>query len=118
MSCGKIKTLKCLLLPHTIKKLTKSTELVNFICKLGHGASYTVIEELDIKNPYKMIEIQQQNKGILLDGVQEEVFMLVVTDITSLKKKKLCLVRIFHSLRAGANCFLMTVLNTSVILLC
>ena len=79
VSCGKIKTLKYLLLPHTIKKLKNYTELVNFIRKLGHGASYTVIEELDTESACKMIEKQQQNKVILPDGKQEEVFTRVVT---------------------------------------
>ena len=74
VSCGKIKTPKCLLLPHLIKTLTKNTELVNVICKLGHGAFYAVIEELHTENAYKMIEKQQQNEIILPNGVQEDVF--------------------------------------------
>ena len=80
VSFGKIKTPKCLLLPHTIKTLTNNTELVNLICKLGHGASYTLIEELDTENAFKMVEKQQQNEVILPDGVQKEVFTLVVAD--------------------------------------
>ena len=55
VSCCKIKTPKYLILSQTIKKLKNYTELVNFICKLGHGASYTVIEELDTENAYKMV---------------------------------------------------------------
>ena len=68
VSCCKIKTPKYLILSQTIKKLKNYTELLNFICKLGHGASYTVIEELDTESACKMIEKQQQNKVILPDG--------------------------------------------------
>ena len=102
MSCGKMKTLKCLLLPHTIKKLTKSTELVNFICKLGHGASYTVIEELDTESACKMIEKQQQNKVILPDG-RQEVFTRVVTVKIALKEQTLSGRNISFT-NCGENC--------------
>ena len=79
VSCG-IKTPKCFLLPHTIKTLTNNTEILHLICRLGHGASYTLIEELDTENAYQLIEKQDQADIILLIGVQKEVFTMVVAE--------------------------------------
>ena len=80
VSRGRIKTPKCFLLPHTIKTLTNNTEILNLICRLGHGASYTLIEELDTENAYQMIEKQDQADIILPNGVQKEVFTIIVAD--------------------------------------
>ena len=102
VSCGKIKTLKYLLLPHTIKKLKNYTELVKFLRKLGHGAFYTVIEELDTESTCKMIEKQQQNKVILPDG-RQEVFTRVVTVKIAHKEQTLSGKNISFT-NCGANC--------------
>ena len=80
VSRGRIKTPKCFLLPHTIKTLTNNTEILHLICRLGHGASYTLIEELDTENAYQLIEKQDQSDIILPNGVQKEVFTMVVAD--------------------------------------
>ena len=80
VSCGRIKTPKCILLPHVIKTLTNNTDLINLICRMGHGASYTLIEELDTEHAYQMVDKQQQSAVILPDGVQQDVFTMVVAD--------------------------------------
>ena len=46
---------------HTMRTLTNNTEIVNWICKLGCGTSYVVIEKLDTENAYNMTEKQPQN---------------------------------------------------------
>ena len=116
VSCGKIKTPKCLLLHHLIETLTNNTELENLICKLGHGASYTVIEELDTENAYKMIVEQQQNYVILPDDVSEEVFTLFVTDKISCKEETLS-DKNSSFFKGGCKLHLMTLLYSFLILL-
>ena len=80
VSRGRVKTPKCILLPYTIKTLTNNTELINLVCRLGHGASYSMLEELDTENAYKIVEDQEQGSVILPNGVQKEVFTMVVAD--------------------------------------
>ena len=61
--------------------LTNNTEILHLISRLGHGASYTLIEELDTKNAYQLIEKQDQADIISPNGVQKEVlFTMVVAD--------------------------------------
>jgi len=60
--------------------LTNNTELINLVCRLGHGASYSMLEELDTENAYKIVEEQEQGSVILPNGVQKEVFTIVVAD--------------------------------------
>ena len=44
---GTIKTAKHVLLPWVIKTLTGNVELIKIINRLGHGCSYTALEEID-----------------------------------------------------------------------
>ena len=50
------------------------------MCRLGHGASYSILEELDTENAYKIVDEQEQGLVILPNGVQKEVFTMVVAD--------------------------------------
>ena len=47
VSVGAIKTAKHVLLPWVIKTLTGNVELIKIINRLGHGCSYTALEEID-----------------------------------------------------------------------
>lgn len=69
-----------MLLSYTIKTLTNNTELINLVCRLGHGASYSMLEELDTENANKIVEEKEQGSVILPNGVQKEVFTMVVAD--------------------------------------
>jgi len=47
VSVGAIKTAKHILLPWVIKTLTGNVELIKVVNRLGHGCSYTALEEID-----------------------------------------------------------------------
>ena len=46
VSNGSIKTPKSVLFPNHIKSLTNNTELINITSRLGHGISYSLLQEL------------------------------------------------------------------------
>ena len=45
ITCDKQKTAKHFLLPTTIKALTDNTEIMQLVNRLGHGMSYSQVEE-------------------------------------------------------------------------
>ncbi|KAG1650788.1 hypothetical protein GQR58_027743 [Nymphon striatum] len=61
VSKGKCKTPKSILLPSCVKSLTNSTEVINILCKYGHGVSYTLLEELETEYAISLIEDAQSN---------------------------------------------------------
>ena len=76
---GKVRTPKSILFPYNIKMLTNNTELINMTNKLGHGISYTLLEELETENAYKIIS--QQDDGIVVPtGCINGAFTVLVAD--------------------------------------
>lgn len=61
VSNGKCKTPKSILLPSCVKSLTNSTEVINILCKYGHGVSYTLLEELETEYAISLIEDSQND---------------------------------------------------------
>jgi hypothetical protein len=47
VSRGKIKPKKHILLPFTVKSLTGNVEMIQTLNRLGHGVSYSQVEEID-----------------------------------------------------------------------
>jgi hypothetical protein len=47
---------------------------------MGQGASYSLIEDRDTEHAYDMVAKQQGSVVILPDGVQQNVFMVIVAD--------------------------------------
>lgn len=80
VSNGQIKTPKSILFPYCIKSLTNNTELVNISCKLGHGMSYSMIEELDTENAYLCIDEHSQDGVLIPKGTREEEHTIVIFD--------------------------------------
>ena len=61
---GLVKPPKHIALPVSVKSMTGSSELVTILNRLGHGTSYTELEEHEIAVAEKQIERQQD--GIVL----------------------------------------------------
>ena len=59
VSNGRIKTPKSILLPSCIKSLTNCTELINIVCRYGHGISFTILEELETEYAINLIQDAQ-----------------------------------------------------------
>ena len=63
ISQGRIKTPKSILYPAVIKLRTNCTALITLNNKLGHGVSYSILEELFTGNVFYTID-QQVNEDI------------------------------------------------------
>lgn len=64
VSRGRIKTPKHVTLPLTVKSLTGNAELITILNRLGHGLSYSQVEELETALAER--EIERQQNGILV----------------------------------------------------
>ena len=64
VSNGRIRTPKSVLFSYNIKILTNNTELINMVNRLGHGICYSLLEEMETENAYKVID--QQTDGIIV----------------------------------------------------
>lgn len=47
VTCGKVKPTKHIVLPFAVKSLTGNVELIKILNRLGHGVSYSQLEEID-----------------------------------------------------------------------
>lgn len=47
ITCGRAKPMKYMILPFAVKSLTGNVELVRTLNRLGHGVSYSQVEEID-----------------------------------------------------------------------
>ncbi|XP_033475188.1 uncharacterized protein LOC117252428 [Epinephelus lanceolatus] len=47
VTCGKVKPTKHIVLPFAVKSLTGNVELIHILNRLGHGVSYSQVEEID-----------------------------------------------------------------------
>jgi hypothetical protein len=79
-SKGRVKTIKSVVLQSCIKSLTNNTELINIINKLGHGISYSLLEELETETAYNLIEESQEGGVFLPEKVQSNVHTILVYD--------------------------------------
>ena len=68
------------MLSNTIKTLTNNTELINIVNRLGHGISYSILNELITENAFKIQEEQFDGKCILPVGCQKNMFTIYVAD--------------------------------------
>ena len=55
-SNGSVKTPRSILYPYHIKSLTNNTELINITSRLGHGVSYSFLQELITESAFAKIE--------------------------------------------------------------
>ena len=80
ISQGRIKTLKSILYPAVIKSRTNCTALLTLNNKLGHGVSYSILEELFTENAFYTID-QQVNEDIFIPcGFAENKLTIAVYD--------------------------------------
>ncbi len=77
---GKVKTPKSILFPYCIKTLANNTELINIASKLGHGISYSMIEELDTENAYLCIDEHSQDGVRISKNTREGEHTMVIFD--------------------------------------
>ena len=64
VSNGCVKTPRSILYPYALKTLTNCTELITVTNCLGYRISYTLLEEMETENAYKVIDRQQS--GIIV----------------------------------------------------
>ena len=64
VSNGRIRATASVLNPYNIKMLINSTELINMVNRLGNGICYSLLEEMETENAYKVID--QQTDGTIV----------------------------------------------------
>ena len=64
VSNGRIRATTSVLNPYNIKMLINSTELINMVNRLGNGICYSLLEEMETENAYKVID--QQTDGTIV----------------------------------------------------
>ena len=60
---GPVKSPKSVLYPYHIKSLTNNTELINITGRLGHGISYSLLEELSTEIAYQRLEAVEEGSS-------------------------------------------------------
>lgn len=73
-------TPKSVLLPCQIKDICNSYELITTINKLGHGISYTVLQEILTEVAYQKTELADTNDVILPENCSKGRFTILVED--------------------------------------
>ena len=73
ISSGTLCTQKSILFPYMIKILTNCKELINITNWLGHGTSYSILEEMETENAYKK-RSEMKEACVLPPECKEEVF--------------------------------------------
>ena len=76
---GRIKTVKSILYSTVVKTLSNNTGLLRFANLLGHGVSYTVLEELETEAAISLIG-QQKSYTNIPEGFFRDVFTMLVYD--------------------------------------
>ena len=66
VSNGRIRATTSVLNPYNIKMLINSTELINMVNRLGNGICYSLLEEMETENAYKVID--QQTDGTIVSN--------------------------------------------------
>ena len=79
-SNGSVKTPKSILFPYHIKSLTNNTELINITSRLGHGMSYSFLQELITESAFAKIEGVPNDYIVLPGNCAKGVFTIEVDD--------------------------------------
>ena len=77
---GAIQTPKHFLLPYAVKTLTRNKEIIQFLCRLGHGRSYPQLEENDTALCLHKINLAENESTILNTGLKSQVFTNLAWD--------------------------------------
>ena len=80
MHNGRLLTPKSILFPLQIKDLTNNYELIATTNKLGHGVSYSVLQELLTEVAYNKTENLKEGEVALPDICEIEKFTILVED--------------------------------------
>ena len=90
VSNGANRTPKRVLFPSVVKSLCNNTEIIKLINRLGHGTSYSLIEEIETEYALKLISEQNHNRVIVPPEFQDEhtnsfVALMVADNIDNLE---------------------------------
>ena len=77
---GRVKTPKSVLYPYHIKSLTNNTELISITCLLGHGISYSLLEELSTEITYQRLDAVEEGSVYLPEDCKTGTFTIEVED--------------------------------------
>ena len=77
---GKVLTPKSVLFPCQIKDLTNNHELITTANKLGHGVSYSVLQELLSEVAYAKTEHMKPDEVTIPEICKKEMFTMLVED--------------------------------------
>ena len=73
-------TPKSVLVPCQIKDLTNNYELITTTNKLGHGVSYSTLQEIMTEVAYNKAENVNENEEILPENCSPGIFSILVED--------------------------------------
>ena len=94
---GWVKTPKSVLYPYHIKSLTNNTELINITCRLGHGISYFLLEELSTEITYQRLEAVEEGSVCLPEDCKTGAYFTIEVDDN---------IDLLEETLAGIKCFL------------
>ena len=80
MHNGKLLTPKNILFATLIKSLTNNYEIISTANRLGHGISYTALQELLTEVAYQKTENLKEDEVVLPDKCIKETFTILVED--------------------------------------
>ena len=83
---GKLLTPKSILSPYEIKELTKNCELITTANRLGHGISYSKLQEILSEVAYEKIENKKEGVPFPIWCVEEAFRVLVEDNIDLLEE--------------------------------
>ena len=87
---GHVKTVKGILYSTIIKTSSNNTELLRFANLLGHGVSYSVLEEIETEAAISSLE-KQKDCVYIPEGFCSNVFTMLVYDNIDRREERLCL---------------------------
>ena len=73
-------TPKSILFPCQIKDLINNCDLITTTNKLGHGVSYSTLQEVLTEVAYWKIESLNENDAVLPEKCSKETFTIIVED--------------------------------------
>ena len=88
ISNGTLHTPESILFPYTIKTFTNCKELKNITNRLNRGVSYSILEELETENAYKVLSEMKEDCE-LPPECKEGVFTMMIADNMNRNKETL-----------------------------